>query len=132
MRLFSFAFHFFLGVVMMAVGFVAWASRQHSLQIGFLPWTGETLTYLLLGLGLAAIVLTLLAIKRIVPVLFVLWSLFVLVILVRGYFFSPYNFGLAGVRTQLVFVGAALLAFIGSALQARRKQTAVRRQSVLA
>jgi hypothetical protein len=132
MRLFSFAFHFLLGLVMMAIGFVAWASNQHTLEIGVLPWTGPTLTYILMGLGLAGVVLTILAVRRIVPLLFVVWSLAVLVALARGYFFSSYHFGGSGVSMALYFVGAALVAFIGSALQARRKHAVARRQSVLA
>jgi hypothetical protein len=132
MRLFSFAFHLFLGVVMMAMGFLAWVSNQHTLQIALLPWTGPTLTYLLMGLGLAGVVITLLAVKRIVPLLFVVWSLAVLVTLARGYFFSSYNFGLSGVGTALCFIAAALIAFVGSALQARPKHAVARRQSVLA
>ena len=132
MRLFSFAFHLLLGAVMMAVGFIAWVSNQHTLQIGLLPWTGPALTYLLMGLGLAGIVITLLAARKIVPVLFVFWSLAVLVMLARGYFFSSYNFGQSGVGTALYFLAAALIAFIGSALQARAKRSVARRKPVLA
>lgn len=117
---------------MLAVGFIAWVSNQHTLQIALLPWNGPALTYLLMGLGLAGIVITLLAAKKIVPVLFVLWSLAVLVMVARGYFFSSYNFGQSGVSTALYFIAAALIAFIGSALQARAKRGVARRQSVLA
>jgi hypothetical protein len=132
MRTYSIAFHFFLGIVMMAVGFVSVTGGQHNLQIGFLPWQGMTLSYCLLGLGFAGFAITVLAVRRVVPVLFTLWSLAVFVMLVRGYFFSSYNFGLAGVRTALLFIAAALLAFAGSALLALPKRVPSRRQSALA
>jgi len=132
MRIYSFVFHILLGVVMMAVGFVSVTAGEHNLQIKFLPWQGTTLTYCLLGLGLAGLVITGLAVRRIVPALFAVWSFAVLVMLVRGYFFSSYNFGLGGVRTALLFVAAALLAFAGGAWQALPKRAAARRESALA
>jgi hypothetical protein len=132
MRLFSFGFHLFLGLVMTAIGFVAWASNQHTLQLAALPWTGPALTYSLMGLGVAGVVITVLAIRRIMPSLFMVWSLAVLLAFARGYFFSSYNFALSGVSTALYFIAAALLAFIGSVLHARPRHAAARRQSVLA
>ena len=54
--------------------------------------------------------------------LFPLWVFFVVVILFRGYMFSPYTFdGSQGFRQALYFFGAALLAFIGSLTVFRRK-----------
>lgn len=132
MRIFSFAFHFLLGFVMMAVGFVAWVSGHDSLQIGFLPWKGAALTYCLLFLGLAGVIITGFAVRRIIPVLFAVWSFAVLAMIVRGYFFSSYNFGFHGVRTAVCFSIAALLAFAGSVLQAWRKPAAARGHSAFA
>ncbi len=132
MRIFSLAFHLFLSLAMLAVGFVAWAGGHQTLQIGFLPWTGATLIYCLLFCGLGGVLVTLLAARRTVPFLFVLWSLAVVVMLVRGYVFSSYNFGLAGVSTALYFVAASLVALIGSARQAWPRHANARRHSVLA
>ncbi|HVX65657.1 MAG TPA: hypothetical protein VHA11_03595 [Bryobacteraceae bacterium] len=122
MRIYSLAFHVFLGFVMIAVGLVSLAGGQHSLKIGFLPWTGATLTYCLLALGAAGVVLAALAYWRILPILFAIWSLFVVAMLIRGYFLSPYYLGPAGFRTAIWFTIAALLAFVGSALQARSRR----------
>jgi hypothetical protein len=127
MRIFSLAFHVLLGFVMFAVGLVSLASGQHSLKIGFLPWSGATLTYCLLASGALAILLAALAYWRILPVLFAVWSLVVVAMLIRGFFLSPYYLGAAGFRTAIWFTLAALVAFVGSALQARS-----RRQSSLA
>ncbi len=120
MRIYSLAFHVLLGLIMFAIGLVAWVSDQHTLQIGFLPWKGATLTYCLLGAGAAAIAIALLAFQRIVPVLFVLWSLAVAVMLVKGYFFGTYYFGPSGLWYAVGFVAAALVALVGSAWYLRR------------
>ncbi len=143
MRIFSFAFHILLGLVMMAVSFVAWASGQHTLQVPILPWTGETLTYCLFFSGLAGILVTALAVKRVIPVLFLVWSLVVLAMLVRGYFLSGFNFGYATysmgsalkqllLSTAFWMVVAALVAVIGSIMQVRRGGVPARRQAALA
>ncbi len=132
MRFYSLAFHVFLGLVMFAVGFVAWASDQHTLQIGFLPWKGPTLTYCLLGFGALSLALAVLAFKRVLPILLAVWSLAVVVMLFRGYFLSAYNFGLSGFQTAVIFTLAALLALVGSALQLRTGRWGGRRHSALA
>ena len=143
MRVFSFAFHLFLGLVMMAFSFVAWASSQHTLQIPFLPWHGPALTYWLFCSGLAGVIVTLLAVWRVLPFLFPLWSLAVLVMLVRGVFFTGFHFGytvntlpaalgrLVG-STAFLLLAASLVAAIGSVLQLRRRREPLRRREVLA
>ncbi len=143
MRVFSFAFHLLLGLVMMAIGFVAWVSSQHTLQIGFLPWQGPALTYWLFFGGLVGVLLTVLAIRRVLPFLFSLWSLAVLAMLVRGVFFSGFNFGaaaytfsaglgrMAGSAAFLLLL-AALVAAFGSLLQLRSRPEPLRRRSALA
>lgn len=132
LRIFSFAFHLFLGVVMAAIGFVALVSGQHTLQMGFLPWQGPALTYWLLGGGIASVVITLLAIRGIAPILFVFWSLAVVIMLLRGYFFSAYNFGAGSVSNALYLTAGSLLALAGSAAQMRQGKAVPRRQSVIA
>jgi hypothetical protein len=100
---------------MLAVSILGW-SGGHNLAIEILPWQGATLTWVLLCSGLAGLVIAGLALKRILPVLFVLWNAAVLVLLVRGYFFSSYGFGPGGgsLCTALCFVLAALVAAVGS------------------
>jgi len=132
MRIFSLAFHLLLSLVMIAVGGVAWASGHAILQISFLPWSGAALIYFLLFCGIAGFIITLLAARRTAPLLFVLWSLAVVGMLLRGYVFSSYNFGLAGISTALCFIAASLLALAGSALLARPRHPAARRRPALA
>lgn len=122
-RVFSYIFHFLLGAGLLALGFVAWSSGRHTLQIGILPWTGRALTMWVFFGGLAGILITVMAIRKVLPLIFVLWSLAVAAMLVRGYFFSSYHFTPGDFLPALGFVGAALLALAGSALQVRRKTT---------
>lgn len=134
MRIFSFLFHIALTLFMLALSSLAWISSNESLQIGLLPWQGAALNRWLFLSGLAGLIVTLLAIKRILPVLFLIWSMLVLVVLVRGYFFTSYNFGLGGasIAEALYFVLAALVAAAGGWLQFRQKPAALERRSVLA
>jgi hypothetical protein len=143
MRIFSFAFHLLLGLVMMAIAFVAWASSQHTLQIGFLPWQGTALTYWLFFSGLAGVILTFLAIQGILRPLFLLWSLAVLAMLVRGVFFTGFNFGYAAgtipaalgqlvLSTPVLLMIAALLAVVGSLTSLRRRPEPLRRHTAVA
>ncbi len=142
MRIFGFAFHFLLGLVMMAIGFVAWASNQHTLRIGFLPWNGPTLTSVLFWCGLAAIVFTLLAVWRKLRYLFLLWAIAVPVLLIRGVFFTGFSFGqrattasaaLADVAdsTPVVLLVASLAALVGGVLQMRRRRQHVWHQTAI-
>jgi hypothetical protein len=133
MRIFSFAFHIVLGVVMLAVSSVTLLSGAHSLQLQVLPWQGAALTWWLFGSGLASIVLALLALRRKLPVLFVLWTLAVFVMLLRGYFLTGYNFAFGdSFRSAVLLVLGALLAVLGSLLHARRELRQMKQSSVVA
>lgn len=133
MKIFSYLFHLALALVMMGLATVAWLS-SHPLNLKILPWQESTLTAVLFFGGLAGLILTALAFKRILPVLFVVWNLVVVVMLVRGFFFSPYTFGPTSIAfsTALYFVLAALLAFAGSLFLMRRATAPPKRRTALA
>ncbi len=116
MRFISFVFHLVLTLFMMGVAAVAWLSGNGSVRLGMLPWTGTTLNYVLFFGGLLGLALTVLAFFRTLPFLFVLWNLAVVVMLVRGYFFSSFSFGLGGgsVSFALYLIAAAAAALVGS------------------
>jgi hypothetical protein len=121
MRIFGVVFHVLLGIVMLAVSSVALLSQAHNLHIQVLPWQGAALTWWLFGAGLASIVLALLAFRRILPILFVLWSLAVFIMLVRGYLLTGYSFAFGGgFSSALLLIAGALLAVVGSLLQVRQ------------
>jgi hypothetical protein len=133
MRIYSYLFQAALAVAMLAMSAVAWLSGQ-TLNIWILPWQGETLTRVLFAAGLVGLVVTAMAVRRILPALFVLWSAAVLVMLVRGFFFGSYVFGptSTGIMTALWFVLGAFLAAVGSVFTIRRGERAMRGRPAMA
>jgi hypothetical protein len=119
-RLFSYLFHGLLALFLLAISAVALASGQ-TLHLEMLPWQGPSLTYWLFFSALAGLISLILAIRRTWRALFFLWSLAVLVILVRGYFFSHYHFaGPPGFHRALYLTAGALIAALGAWFQLRR------------
>ncbi len=125
MRVFSYLFHLLLALFMFGLFFVAWTSGGSNLSIDVLPWQNATLGYVLLGASIAGIVSVALAVKRILPVLLFLWSVVVLVMLVRGYLFSSYRFDY-GYSTPALLTLGAFLSVVGSWIQFRQKPEKVR------
>jgi hypothetical protein len=107
LRYFSFLYHGVLAIFLLAVSGLALGAGGRSLRLDMLPWTGATLTYVTLFgslLGLAAVAL---AILRKVRPLFFVWSLAVIILLVKGYVFSGYYFEPGGVtRAALLILGS--------------------------
>jgi hypothetical protein len=122
LRLFSFLFHGLLTLFLIAVSGLALASGAPSLRLEMLPWTGPTLTYVVLGGALLGLVSLLLALASRWRFLFLLWSLAVLVLLIRGYVFSGYHFQPGGVSIALGLTAGALLAFLGACFQTFRRR----------
>ena len=115
MRLFSYAFHLVLGLFLLGISSMALCSGAHTLKIGVLPWREATLTYVLFGCALLAIASVLLSYFGILRVLFLLWSLAVAVMLVKGFVFSSFSFRSDGdAHTALYLTLGAILAVIGA------------------
>jgi hypothetical protein len=122
MRIFSYVYHGLLALFLLAVALVTIYSGTHSLRIEFLPWEGEALTYWLLFGALFALLAMYLAWRRTLPILFLLWSVAVLVFLLRGYFLSAYFFDdTQEFKNALYLTGGALLATLGAWFQLRRR-----------
>ncbi len=132
-RIYSLGFHAALSCAMMALAAVAWLSGT-PLNIWILPWQGNTLTAVMFFSGLAGALITVLAFKRIVPMLFLLWSAAVAVMLFRGFFFSSYVFGptSTSITTAALFVLAALVAVLGGLAAVRRVEEPLRRRAAMA
>jgi hypothetical protein len=119
LRWISYLFHFTLCVLALAVSGVAYISRGSSLHLGMLPWTDQTLTRVLFFGGLAGLIIVLLAMRGVLRFLFALWSLTILVLIVRGYFLTGYHYRSPGeFQFALYLLAAALLSLFG-ALQLR-------------
>jgi hypothetical protein len=119
MRYFGYLFHGLLSLFLLGVAFLALVSDLHTLHFDVLPWTGAALTYWLLGGAVVALVSIALAIQGVLRPLFFLWSLVVLVMLVRGYVFSPYGFS-GSVTTELALLAGAALSLAGAWFGMRR------------
>jgi hypothetical protein len=120
LRLYSYFFHGLLALFFLAISLVALSSGQ-ALHLDFLPWHGLSLTDWLLGGSLVGLLLVVLAIRRTWAGLFLLWSLVVLGLMVRGFFFSSYHF--AGPRQfhhALYWTAAAVMAAWGAWLSWNR------------
>ncbi len=121
MRVFSYLFHGLLTLFLLAISIVALSSGQ-SLQLEMLPGQGRTLTWWLLGAALAGLASVILAIVGKWRALFFLWSLAVLAIMARGFFFSHYYFaGPPAFHTALYLTGGALIAALGAWFPLRRE-----------
>ncbi len=114
MRIYSYIFHALLALFALGISIVAWSSGNE-LNLDMLPWSSETAATWLLALSLIGIVAVLLALKGTLRVVFLLWSAAVVVLLVKGFFFSPYMFdGMPGFRNALLLTFGALLALAGA------------------
>jgi len=122
MRFFSYLFHGLLALFLIAVsGLALGTGATESLHFGMLPWSGATLTYVLFFGALAGLLTVVLAIRGTLRVLFLIWSLLVVVVLIKGYVFSGYKFENGNVSTAAYLLVASLLAFIGAWFSVRRQ-----------
>ena len=122
MRFFSYIFHGLLTLFLLGVSLVALATGQ-LLRFEMLPWEGRKLTWWLLAMALAGLASVVLAIWGKWRPLFFLWSLGVLAMMVRGYFFGHYRFaGPPEFHRALYLTAGAIIAVFGAWFQARRQQ----------
>jgi hypothetical protein len=119
MRYFGLLFHLLLVLFLIAVSGLALASGTPSLNLKMLPWTGATLTYVLFFGALGGLLIVLLAMRGTLRVLFLLWSLLVAVLLVKGYIFSGYKFHAGEFKTAIYLIVASLIAVLGAWFQFR-------------
>jgi hypothetical protein len=122
-RLLSSAYHFFLSLFLFLIGVIGHIGGKADLSLPMLPWSGVNLLAWITGLGLIGLVISALAARGKFPWLFLLWCVFVLTMIVRGFFLGSYYYtGGSGEFTNvlLLFAGA-VMALVVSALTVRRK-----------
>ena len=122
MRIFSYIFHGLLALLLLALASLAGFSGDHNLRLDMLPWTGKALTWWLFGLSLFGLVAVMLALKGTLRVVFFVWSAAVLVLMLKGYFLSPYYFRPGEFSTVVYMNLGAVLALIGAWFQLRGGQ----------
>ena len=92
LRIYSYLYHTVLCLFLLGLGTVASIGGAHNLNLGMLPWKGAELTHYVLILSIAGLVAVLLAITGLLRQLFPLWCLLVVVMMVRGFFLSPFAY----------------------------------------
>lgn len=116
LRVFCYLFHTILSLALLGLGVVAVHSDVTDMKVETLPWQGVELNHWLIGLGLTGLVCVILAVSGKVRFLLSLWSIYALVMLVRGVFFNPaVTFsGSEDFHDWLWLIAGAVVALIGS------------------
>lgn len=121
LRFFSYLFHGMLALFLVAVSGLTLVSGAQNLHLGMLPWTGSTLTIVVFFGSICGLLTLLLAIRGRLRALFFIWSLGVIVLMVKGYILSGYHFSPSEAKTAGYLMIAALLALAGAWFQIWRK-----------
>jgi hypothetical protein len=115
LRFYAYVFQLALSLFLLGLWIMVTTSGQNNLKLGMLPWEGATLTRALLITGGTGVVCCVLAIIGVLRWLFPLWTLFVFVMMFRGFFLSSYSFAdAAQFKFDVWLTAGALLAFLGS------------------
>ena len=127
LRVFSYIFLALHSFVALALSAVIVASPHNRVRIGWLPWEGESLGAVLAVFGLVGLILVFLAVIGRARILLTFFALISLLILIRGFFFTPWHFGShEDFQNTFHFVLGFLLAFIGAIPMSRNKSPAYR------
>lgn len=125
LRICSYLFHLALCLFFVGIATVTFAGGQHNLNLGMMPWKGVELTQWLLGLGILGIITTLAAAFGIFRFGFPLWCLFVVVMIIRGYFLSAYAYnGRDEFNFVLWMLGASVVSLLVSLTLLRNDERA--------
>ncbi|MEO8370889.1 MAG: hypothetical protein ABI806_17030 [Candidatus Solibacter sp.] len=110
----SYVYHGLLCLIVLALTSLAVASGAKSLELGMLPWTETTLLYVLFFGALFGLLTIFLAIKGTLRPLFFVWSLAVMLLLIKGYIFSSYHFAPGEFRTAIYLIVGSIIGVLGA------------------
>ncbi len=129
LRIFAFLFNLLLGLFLLAVGLMGYATGEE-VRFDLIPGVeGETLLYVLIASGLYALLAVLLALGTgpFGGVLMLLWNLLVVSLLICALARSSYRFeGMEHLQTGVVVFLICFLALLGSWANLRRRRRRVR------
>ena len=126
LRAYSYLYHGVLALFLVGISALALFGGTHNLNLEMLPWTGATLTYVLFFSALFGLASVLLALKGIARPLFMLWSVVVPLMMLKGYFFGSYRFLKEGSFSMAVYLILGALLAIAGAWSQLRKPVAMR------
>jgi hypothetical protein len=119
LSIFSFAFHAVLSLVMVGLAGISLTSGE-SLRLEQVPGEGQTTAFWLLGGFVIGGLSTLFGALGKARLLFLVWTVVVFLMMLRGYIFSPYTFeGTDHFRMSMYLMGAAFIAMMGGFAQWR-------------
>ncbi len=123
LRIYSYTFETVLCAGGLAVSVFVLRSRNVSLSLSWLPWTGPEQLRWILGLSMAGLVAVALAVSGITRWLLVLFSAAAVSILAKGLFLNTqYAFSGGGdVRNAVLVILGAVLAFLGAWFAPKRR-----------
>ena len=117
----SYVYHGLLCLILLILSGLAIAAGAKSLELGMLPWTGTTLLYTLLFGALFGLLTVILAIRGTLRPLFFVWSLVVMLLLIKGYIFSGYHFSPGEFRTAMYLIVGSIIGLLGAWAQMGRR-----------
>ncbi len=117
---FSYLFEGLLALFLTAIAALALSSGA-ALHLEMLPWTGSTLDYVLLFGGLCGLILVVLAVLGKLRPLFFVWTLVIMIFLIKGYVFGSYHFDPASAKVAGYLVLGAFLGLLGGWAQMFRR-----------
>jgi hypothetical protein len=122
LRVFSYFFHALFAFVTLAMAVITLADGRQTVNFYLLPWQGRALAYGLLVLAAVGVVVLLLAVRGKTQALYVAWSVLVLLLVVRYFFFSEFGFtpGSGEFTWAMVLTLSALLAVLGARMMPAR------------
>jgi hypothetical protein len=122
LRIYSYAAEGALSLAALAMSAIVVFSPHVTVSMAWLPWSGEALGAWLAALGLLGLLFVVLAMAGRARFLLTLFSLFTLVLIARGFFFSSLRFaGMGEAKRAALVVMALLLAFAGSIPMSRKR-----------
>ena len=113
-RFLSYVFHGLLCLILLAMSGVAMVAGGQSLNLQMLPAAVAGSTWVLFLCSLFGLLTVILAIRGSLRPLFFLWSLVVVVLLVKGYLLSGYHFGPEEFPKVGYLIVGSLIALLGS------------------
>ena len=123
LRLYSYVYHFVLALLLLGISGIAIASDVHTLNLSMLPWKGDELIHWVFFGSIAGLLSMVLAVTGIFKYLFPVWTLVILVLMVRGFLISPYAFaGVDQFYAILALIAGAFGAFLSSLTLFKKKR----------
>ncbi len=116
LRLFSYFFNAMVSLLALINGVILLSSGPVSVNYPLLPLSRTRLGYTLIALALVGAVILMAAVRRKIPLVYLVWTLLVLAVVVRFFFFSTYGYteGSSDFRYALLAVLAAAVAALGA------------------